>query len=456
MNLFESSIEETLKQSAPLAARLRPEVLDEVAGQSHLIGEGKPLRALIESGLPASLILWGPPGTGKTTIARLMAESSKARLVQLSAVSATVADVRSEIASARQRLGESGIRTLLFIDEIHRFNRAQQDSLLQAVEDGVVVLVGATTENPYFEVNAPLLSRSLLFRLESLSSADLESLIRRALSDSRGLKGFEIEAEAVCHIVEMSGGDGRHLLNTLESAALMASRGGSKLIKLDHAESAVQSRLVRYDRSGDQHYDVVSAFIKSMRGSDSDAALHWLARMLDAGEDPKFIARRMVIFASEDVGNADPRALLLAVASAQALDYVGMPEARINLAQTVTYLAQASKSNASYVALDEALADVRRGEGGPVPPHLRDSSYAGATKLGHGRGYRYPHDYDYGYVAQDYWPAEMKPKTYYRPKEIGYEEEIALRIKSRRSSGGESPRVLREGSEGLPGRENEV
>lgn len=455
MDLFESSIEETLKQSAPLAARLRPDVLDDVAGQLHLIGEGKPLRALFESGLPASLILWGPPGTGKTTIARLMAEAANARWVQLSAVSATVADVRSEIASARQRLGESGTRTLLFLDEIHRFNRAQQDSLLQAVEDGLLVLVGATTENPYFEVNAPLLSRSLLFRLESLSRVDLEALINRALSDSRGLKGFEIEPEAVGHLVEMSGGDARQLLNTLEWAALIAGRGGKKLIKLEHAEAAGQSRLVRYDRSGDQHYDVVSAFIKSMRGSDSDAALHWLARMLDAGEDPKFIARRMVIFASEDVGNADPQALPLVIAAAHALDYVGLPEARINLAQAVTYLAQAPKSNASYVAVDEALADVRRGEGGPVPPHLRDSSYAGAAKLGHGTGYRYPHDYDDGYIEQNYLPTEMNPKTYYRPKEIGYEAEIAERIKVRRRSGSESPRGRSKESGGAPGRENE-
>lgn len=433
MDLFESSIEETLKQSAPLAARLRPADIDDVAGQSHLLAEGMPLRALFDSGLPASLILWGPPGTGKTTIARLLAEAASARWVQLSAVSATVADVRSEIASARQRIGEGGIRTLLFLDEIHRFNRAQQDSLLQAVEDGVLVLVGATTENPYFEVNAPLLSRSLLFRLEALDDSDLRQLIDRALADSNGIPGFEIDNEAASHIVGMSGGDARHLLNALEWAALIAGRGGKKLIKLEHAEAASQSRLVRYDRSGDQHYDVVSAFIKSMRGSDADAALHWLARMLDAGEDPKFIARRMVIFASEDVGNADPGALPLAVAAAHALDYVGLPEARINLGQAVTYLAQAPKSNASYVAIDEALADVRRGEGGPVPPHLRDSSYAGAAKLGHGQGYRYPHDYDGGFVDQDYLPVEMDPKTYYRPKAIGYEAEIAERIKSRRS-----------------------
>lgn len=456
VDLFESSIEETLKQSAPLAARLRPDDLDDVAGQSHLIGEGKPLRALFESGLPASLILWGPPGTGKTTIARLMAEAANARWVQLSAVSATVADVRSEIASARRHLGESGMRTMLFLDEIHRFNRAQQDSLLQAVEDGVLALVGATTENPYFEVNAPLLSRSLLFRLESLDSADLKALLDRALCDPRGLKGFEIDAEAASHIVEMSGGDARHLLNTLEWAALIAGRGGKKLIKLEHAESAGQSRLVRYDRSGDQHYDVVSAFIKSMRGSDPNAALHWFARMLDAGEDPKFIARRMVIFASEDVGNADPRALPLVVAAAHALDFVGLPEAWINLAQAVTYLAQAPKSNASYVAIDEALADVRRGEGGPVPPHLRDSSYAGAAKLGHGEGYQYPHDYDDGYIEQDYLPAEMNSKTYYRPKEIGYEAKISERIKSRGGPHGDSTQARLAASGEPPGKENEL
>lgn len=434
MDLFESSAEARLSEDAPLAARMRPRTIAEVAGQSHLLGPGGPLGALFDSGAVSSLLLWGPPGSGKTTIARLLAENSDAEWIQLSAISAGVADVRREITEARRRLGEHGKRTLLFLDEIHRFNKAQQDSMLSAVEEGVIILVGATTENPYFEVNAPLMSRSLLFKLEALNESEIVELIERAMTDDRGLLlSKSIEAEAMSHIASMASGDARNALNSLEWASLLAAQAGAEAITLEHVEAALQNRRISYDRSGDQHYDVISAFIKSMRGSNPDAALHWLARMINAGEDPRFIVRRMVVFASEDVGNADPRALTLAVAAAQAVEIVGMPEARINLAQAVAYLAQAPKSNASYIAISEAIADVDSKPIGPVPIHLRDAGYGGAGELGHGAEYRYPHDYPDAYVAQEYMPDELKGIKYYRPTDRGYEVAIGERIKARES-----------------------
>lgn len=432
MDLFASAAEERLRSGGPLAARLRPERLEDIVGQSHLLGNGKPLTSLIQSRLPTSLILWGPPGSGKTTIARVLAKSLDAEWVALSAVSATVAEVRNVIAAARDRLGASDRKTLLFLDEIHRFNRAQQDSLLHAVEEGLLALVGATTENPYFEVNGPLLSRSVLFRLEPLDRAGLRSLLRRALESPHGLPGMTLEDDAVELLVEISGGDGRRLLNLLEWGSFIAAGEERAEITVADIEAAGQSRLIHHDRTGDNHYDVISAFIKSMRGSDSSAALHYLARMLEAGEDANFIARRMVIFASEDVGNADPGALQVAVAAAQAVDLVGLPEARINLAHAVTYLSEAPKSNASYLAMERALKDVRDGRGGEVPLHLRSTGYRGARDLGHGGGYQYPHDYSNGYVEQVYMPEDLQFETYYEPKEIGFENEICRRMRVRR------------------------
>lgn len=433
VDLFESAAQERLGSDAPLAARLRPTRLDEVVGQAALIGEGGPLRALINQGARSSVLLWGPPGTGKTTIARILSSSVDAHWVAMSAVSATVGDVRAETRAARERLGANGRRTLLFLDEIHRFNRAQQDSLLGAVEEGVLILVGATTENPHFQVNTPLLSRSLLLRLEPLSDDDLATLVSRAIASDLGLaQKFSIEPDASAHLVRLAAGDARSVLNALEWSALVAGQAGSDVISIDHVEAAVQSRRVAYDQSGDQHYDVVSAFIKSMRGSDPDAALHWMARMIHSGEDPRFICRRMVIFASEDIGNADPRALQTAVAAFQALEFVGMPEARINLSQAVTYLAQAPKSNAAYTAIEEALSDVARDEIGPVPAHLRDSSYRGAKNLGHGEGYKYPHDFSGALVMQNYFPDAVVPREYYSPRDSGYESQIADRMAARR------------------------
>ncbi|WP_449289845.1 replication-associated recombination protein A [Nonomuraea fastidiosa] len=402
---------------------MRPRTLDEVIGQRHLLGPGTPLRRLVESEAPMSLFLWGPPGTGKTTLAYVVSNVTKRRFVEISAVSAGVKEVRAAIDAARRELGMTGRQTVLFVDEVHRFNKAQQDALLPAVENRWVTFIGATTENPFFSVISPLLSRSLLLTLESLSDDDVRAVLRRAVSDPRGLGGRNTLApEALDHLVRLAGGDARRSLTYLEAAALLADD-----ITVEVVEKAVDKAAVRYDRQGDQHYDVISAFIKSMRGSDADAALHYLARMIEAGEDPRFIARRIVIFASEDVGLADPTCLQTAVAAAQAVQLIGLPEAQINLAHAVIHCATAPKSNAVVKAIGAAIGDVRRGLIGQVPNHLRDAHYPGAGKLGHGEGYKYPHDFEHGLVRQDYAPEQVRGRRYYQPTRHGAEAPVAER-----------------------------
>ena len=409
---------------APLAVRMRPRTIDDLVGQDHLLTPGSPLRRLVsDSAAPTSVILWGPPGTGKTTIAYLVARTAGRTFVELSAVSAGVKDVRAVIEAARHRLVTGGAPTVLFIDEVHRFSRAQQDTLLPAVENRIVTLIAATTENPHFSVISPLLSRSLLLTLRPLEPSDIATLLERAVADERGLAGAaELTDAARDHIVRVAGSDARKALTILEAAA------GTSPVTREVVEAAIDVAAVRYDRSGDQHYDVVSAFIKSMRGSDVDAALHYLARMVVAGEDPRFIARRIMIAAAEDVGMADPTALLTAVAAAQAVALVGMPEARIILAEAVIHLATAPKSNAGYRAIDAAIADVRAGRAGPVPPHLRDAHYAGAAGLGHGVEYRYSHDDPRGVTPQDYLPDGLEGTTYYHPTSHGNERQITVRL----------------------------
>jgi putative ATPase len=414
---------------APLAVRMRPRDLDELVGQEHLRSPGAPLRRLVAGDTLTSVILWGPPGTGKTTIAHLVAQSSDRRFAALSALSAGVKDVRAVIDEARRVRRTGGRATILFIDEVHRFSKTQQDSLLAAVEDGTVTLLAATTENPYFSIISPLLSRCVLLTLKPLTDDDVRGLVRRAIVDERGLAGaVTLAGPAEDHLVRLAGGDVRKALTALEAAAAGAAAAGRTDIDLATAETAVDTAALRYDRDGDGHYDVVSAFIKSMRGSDVDAALHYLARMLVAGEDPRFIARRMIIFASEDVGLADPTALLAAGAAAQAVEYVGLPEARINLAQAVIHLATAPKSNAVITAIDAAMTDVRAGAAGPVPTHLRDAHYQGARGLGHGRGYRYPHDDPRGVVPQRYAPDDVAGREYYRPTGHGAERALQERV----------------------------
>ncbi|MCL2595811.1 MAG: replication-associated recombination protein A [Promicromonosporaceae bacterium] len=429
-------VTQRLGASAPLAVRMRPATLEEVAGQSHLLASGSPLRRLVEPAdeaarraAPGSVILWGPPGTGKTTLAYLVATVSGRRFVELSAVTAGVKDVRAVIEDARRRLATTGEETVLFIDEVHRFSKSQQDALLPSVENRWVTLVAATTENPSFSVNSPLLSRSLLLTLKPLSADDVQALIRRAVSDERGLgAAVTLPAAAEELLVRMAGGDARKALTILEAAAGTAISEGNETIDLATIERAVDVAAVRYDRDGDQHYDVISAFIKSIRGSDVDAALHYLARMIAAGEDPRFIARRIIVHAAEDVGMADPSALQTAVAAAQAVQLIGMPEGRIPLAEAVIHLATAPKSNAVCVGIDMALADVQAGKIGVVPPHLRDSHYVGAKQHGHGQGYQYPHDLPAGVAAQQYLPDELVDARYYHPADRGFERQITERL----------------------------
>jgi putative ATPase len=425
-SLFDEAGEEAARVAAPLAVRMRPRSLDEVIGQQHLTGPGTPFRKLVDHDAAMALVLWGPPGTGKTTLAHVVSEVTSRRFTELSAVTAGVKDVRAAIEAARQQLGLTGAQTILFIDEVHRFNKAQQDALLPAVENRWVSFIGATTENPFFSVVGPLLSRSLLLTLEPLSDDDIREVIGRALSDERGLGGrFTLAPDAGAHLVLLAGGDARRALTYLESAALGLPDGAE--IDLPTLERAVDRAAVRYDRGGDQHYDVISAFIKSIRGSDADAALHYLARMIEAGEDPRFIARRLIVHASEDVGLADPTALQAAVAAAQAVEFVGLPEARINLAQATIHLSLAPKSNAVIKAITAAAQDVRAGLAGPVPSHLRDASYRGAARLGHGHGYEYPHESAEGVVAQQYAPDAIAGREYYQPTQHGAEARYADR-----------------------------
>ncbi|MET0134154.1 MAG: replication-associated recombination protein A [Kibdelosporangium sp.] len=415
--------------NAPLAVRMRPRTLDEVVGQDHLLGAGSPLRRLVEGAAPASVLLYGPPGTGKTTLATLVSQAIGRRFVALSALTAGVKEVRAVIDEARRRLTRSGESTVLFIDEVHRFSRTQQDALLGAVEDRIVLLVAATTENPFFSIVSPLLSRSLVLQLHPLTDADVRILIRRTVTDERGLAGeLTLSADAEDHLVRLAGGDARRALTALEAAADSAAATGLAEIDLPTVEATVDKAAVRYDRQGDQHYDVTSAFIKSIRGSDVDAALHYLARMVEAGEDPRFIARRLVVHASEDIGMADPTALQVAVAAQQAVQFIGMPEGRLALAQATIHLATAPKSNAVIVAIDSALSDVRAGAAGNVPAHLRDGHYAGAAKLGNAQGYRYPHNVPEGVLAQQYPPDGLIGRDYYEPTARGAERALSDRV----------------------------
>jgi putative ATPase len=418
-DLFSAALDDRLRQRAPLAARLRPRTLDEVVGQEHLLGAGQPLRTLIQADRLSSLVLWGPPGTGKTTVARLIAGDTAKAFEPLSAVTAGVKDVREVAERARARLGERGQGTILFLDEVHRFNKTQQDALLPHVEEGLLVLVGATTENPFFSLTGPLLSRSTLFRLEPLGPDAMRTLLLRAMTDPRGLadEGLTLDDEALDHLVDHAEGDARHALTSLEVATALASETGRSAVTLDDAEAALAMRALRY--GDDEHYDVLSAFIKSIRGSDADAGLYWLARMLEAGEDPRLIARRLVILASEDVGLADSQGIVVADAAARAVEFVGMPEAKLNLAHAVLYLARAPKSNSVTTALGAAIGDVHDLGAGRVPPHLRDAHYPGAQSLGHGEGYQYPHDAPDGWVEQEHRPDELQSRRYYEPSGRG-------------------------------------
>lgn len=438
MDLFDYMRMERKKQESPLAVRMRPRTLDEVVGQSHIIGKDRLLYRAIKADKISSLIFYGPPGTGKTTLAKVIANTTSAQFVQMNATTSGKKDMEQAVSQAKDVFGMYGNRTILFIDEIHRFNKAQQDYLLPYVEDGTIVLIGATTENPYFEVNSALLSRSKIFHLEPLSKEDIAVLIRTAVTDDErgmGAYGAEITEEAVDFIAEMAGGDARAALNAVELGVITTEPGadGRIVIDLDVAQECIQRKALNYDKNGDNHYDVISAFIKSMRGTDPDAAVFYLARMLDAGEDPKFIARRIMICASEDVGNADPQALQVAVAASLAVERVGLPEGRIILSQAASYVASAPKSNACVAAIDKAQEMVKRSDTGQVPPYLRDAHYGGAKDLGHGIGYRYAHDYPENYVKQQYLPDAIRDERFYIPTENGYEKKIKMHLEHLRN-----------------------
>lgn len=429
MDLFEYMREQNMQNESPLASRLRPVTLEEVVGQQHIIGKDKLLYRAIKADKLSSIIFYGPPGTGKTTLAKVIANTTKAEFLSINATAAGKKDMEEVVEKAKQSQGMYGKKTILFIDEIHRFNKGQQDYLLPFVEDGTIILIGATTENPYFEVNGALLSRSIIFELKALEKEDIKILLRRAVTDEeKGMGAYHavIEEDALDFLADISNGDARAALTAVELGVLTTERSQDGIIHitLETAQECIQKRAVRYDKSGDNHYDTISAFIKSIRGSDPDAAVYYLAKMLYAGEDIKFIARRMMISAAEDVGNADPNALTVAVSAAQAVERIGMPEARIILAEAATYLASAPKSNASYLAVDRAMQAVEETANATVPVHLQDSHYKGSAKLGHGEGYLYAHDYPNHYVEQQYLPDALKDQVFYQPTEIGYEKKI--------------------------------
>lgn len=429
MDLFEYMREQTKEQESPLASRLRPTTLEEVVGQEHIIGKGKLLYRAIKADKLSSIIFYGPPGTGKTTLAKVIANTTSAEFLQINATSAGKKDMEQVVKQAQDNAGMYQKRTILFVDEIHRFNKSQQDYLLPFVEDGTIILIGATTENPYFEVNGALLSRSIIFELHSLQTDDIKRLLRRAVEDTeRGMGSYKVRLteDALDFLADMADGDARAALNAIELAVLTTERGEDGLITitLDVAQECIQKRAVRYDKSGDNHYDTISAFIKSMRGSDPDAAVYYLARMLNAGEDIKFIARRIMICAAEDVSNADPMALVVAVSASQAVERIGMPEAQIILAQAVTYVASAPKSNSAVCAISDAMAAVRDTMTAPIPVHLQDAHYKSSQKLGHGVGYKYAHDYPNHYVKQQYLPDGLTDRMFYHPSENGYEKTI--------------------------------
>ncbi len=444
MNLFEFMQKNTQEKESPLAARMRPRTIEEVVGQEHILSEDKLLYRAIKADKLSSLIFYGPPGTGKTTLAKVIANTTSAEFTQINATIAGKKDMEEVIAKAKGLMGMNGKRTILFIDEIHRFNKSQQDYLLPFVEDGTIILIGATTENPYFEVNGALVSRSIIFELKPIPKEDIEGLIKKAVSDTeRGMGAYKavIDDDAVSFLADIAGGDARHALNAVELGVMSTPRSDDGLIHitLEVAQECIQKRAVRYDKDGDNHYDTISAFIKSMRGSDPDAAVYYLARMLYAGEDIKFIARRICICASEDVGNADPMAIVVATNAFLAIERIGMPEAQIILSQAASYVASAPKSNAAYGAIDEAMREVATTGNLPIPPHLQDAHYKSAAKLGHGTGYLYSHDFPNHYTKQQYLPYELNGKEFYKPDGQGYEVKIREHMKRIRKEAGQDP-----------------